>query len=113
MNDPHEELPPEISVEELKRWLDDEREVTLIDVREPHEHQICRLDGARLIPIRELPHRLDELPDQRDIVVHCHHGPRSAHAVAYLRQQGLPRVTNLAGGIDAWSLRVDPSVPRY
>jgi adenylyltransferase/sulfurtransferase len=88
-------------------------EVALIDVREPMEHDIARIEGARLIPLRTLPERVHELPLDRDIVVLCHTGMRSAQAVGFLRSLGLERVWNLAGGIDLWSQQVDDSIPRY
>jgi molybdopterin/thiamine biosynthesis adenylyltransferase/rhodanese-related sulfurtransferase len=103
----------EMSVEELKAWRDEGRPVTLIDVRNPPEYEICRIDGAKLIPLNELPERLGELDPAETIVVHCHHGGRSARAVQFLRGQGYSRAINLAGGIDAWSTEIDPSVPRY
>jgi len=107
------EVPLEIGVEELHRWLEEGREVELIDVREPQEHRICRIDGARLLPLREVPRRVGELDADKLTVVYCHHGPRSGQAVSYLRQQGFSKAINLWGGIDAWSLRIDPTVPRY
>lgn len=87
----------------------------LLDVREPEEHAYCALPGSRLLPVSELIERLDELQDWRDeeIVVYCHHGVRSAHAIAYLRQAGFGRLWNLSGGIDRWSREVDPTVPLY
>ena len=107
------DVPFEISVRELKNWLDEGRELVLLDVREPDEHAICHLEGSRLVPLHELPRRLAELDADLPTVVYCHHGPRSSHAVSFLRQQGFAKTTNLAGGIDAWSLYVDPAVPRY
>ena len=107
------EPPFEIDVERLKAWLDEGHEVDLVDVREPYEHAICRIEGATLVPMRQIPQRLDELDREALTVVHCHHGPRSAQVVSFLRQQGFDRATNLGGGIDAWSLRIDPAVPRY
>ncbi len=107
------EPPFEIDVEQLKAWLDAGHDVDIVDVREPHEHEICRIDGARLVPMRQIPQAFDELDREALTVVHCHHGPRSAQVVAYLRQQGFDRATNLGGGINAWSLRIDPAVPRY
>lgn len=106
-------IPFEISVDKLDTWRSEDRDIALLDVREPVEHRICHLENARLVPLRELPGRLEELDRERPLVVYCHHGIRSAQAVMYLRQKGLANATNLAGGIDAWSLRVDPSVPRY
>ncbi len=108
-----DEIPFEIQVEDLQAWLGDGREVTVIDVREPHEAQICKIDAAKLIPMNEIPDRLGDLQRDALIVAHCHHGARSARVVQYLRQQGFTKATNLAGGINAWSARIDPSVPRY
>ncbi len=87
----------------------------LLDVREPEEHSLCSLQGSRLIPLADLFDRLGELDDwkDRDVVVYCHHGIRSAHAIAILQSAGFSRLANLSGGIDRWSLEVDPSVPRY
>jgi adenylyltransferase/sulfurtransferase len=103
---------PEISVEELKRRRDAGEDLVLVDVREPHEVQICSL-GGRLIPLDDLPGRLHELDSSRDIVVHCRSGPRSARAVAFLRKAGFRNVRNLAGGILAWAERIDRQMPRY
>ena len=114
--DPHAdavEAAFEISTPELKAWLDEGRRVTLLDVRNPQEWEINRLDGATLIPLPELQDRLGELDPADTIVTYCHHGPRSGRAVNFLRQMGFSRAINLAGGIDSWSLLVDPSVPRY
>jgi adenylyltransferase/sulfurtransferase len=85
----------------------------VLDVREPHEWEICRLEGATLIPLRELPARVTEVPRDRDVVVHCKLGGRSAKAAAFLRQAGYERVLNLRGGIRAWSESVDSSLPTY
>lgn len=89
--------------------------VRLLDVRQPDEHAFAALPGSRLIPLGELPERLQELDDWlgEDIVVYCHHGIRSAHAIGFLRSAGFSRLENLAGGIDRWSVEVDPSTPRY
>jgi molybdopterin/thiamine biosynthesis adenylyltransferase/rhodanese-related sulfurtransferase/molybdopterin converting factor small subunit len=103
----------EMSTPELKSWLDEGRQVTLLDVRNPQEWEICRIDGAKLIPLPEIQDRLGELDPADTIVVYCHHGPRSGRAVNFLRQMGFSRAINLAGGIDSWSERVDPSVPQY
>jgi len=103
---------PEIQVEELKRRLDAGEDLLLLDVREPHEYQICNLGGL-LVPPSELPRRIHELDSSREIVAYCRSGPRSARAVALLRQAGFRRVSNLAGGILAWAARVDPRMPRY
>ena len=104
---------PEITVEELKGRLDRGEDVFVLDVREPNEYRICRIAGSTLIPLGELPRRVDELDRHRDIVVHCKSGMRSAKAVALLRERGFERVWNLKGGILAWIDRVDPSQPRF
>ena len=85
----------------------------LIDVREPHEWEISRIEGAQLIPLRELPGRLAELAGHGEIVTLCHHGPRSLKAREILKRAGFANVRSLAGGIDAWAREVDPEVPRY
>jgi sulfur-carrier protein adenylyltransferase/sulfurtransferase len=103
----------DIQVGELKRWKDEGRDVALLDVRTPQEFQIARLEGAKLIPLQDLPDRLGELDSAADLVVFCHHGPRSAQAVRFLRQIGFAKARNLAGGIEAWSRDIDRSVPRY
>lgn len=102
-----------VTVDVLKKWLDEGRPVTVVDVRTPQEEAICRIDGSRLIPLHELPGRLHELADAQLIVAHCHHGGRSVQATMLLRQAGFERTWNLAGGIDAWSLQIDPHLPRY
>jgi adenylyltransferase/sulfurtransferase len=86
---------------------------SLIDVREPHEYQICRIPGSRLIPLGELPKRVHELDSADHIVAHCKSGVRSGKAVDFLRKAGFRKVKNLRGGILAWSDRIDPRVPRY
>ena len=103
---------PEIQPEELKRRLAAGEDIYILDVREPHEYQICNI-GGHLIPLGDLPKRVSELDSSREIVVHCKMGGRSAKAVSFLRQSGFSRVHNLAGGILAWSDKVDPSVPKY
>lgn len=87
----------------------------LLDCREPDEHAIARIDGAVLIPMQTIPERLAELEPHRTarIVVHCHHGVRSLRVARYLRERGFARVQSMAGGIEAWSLGVDPATPRY
>ena len=103
---------PEISVTELKQRLDNGDDLFILDVREPHEYQICHLEG-HLIPLNDLPARVSELDSAKEIVVHCRSGQRSAKAVQFLQQAGFKKVANLAGGILAWSDQVDPSVPKY
>jgi molybdopterin/thiamine biosynthesis adenylyltransferase/rhodanese-related sulfurtransferase len=103
---------PEIQPEELKRRLAAGEDIYILDVREPHEYQICNI-GGHLIPLGDLPKRVSELDSSREIVVHCKMGGRSAKAVEFLRQSGFSRASNLAGGILAWSDKVDPSIPKY
>jgi len=103
---------PEIQVEELKRRLDAGEDVFVLDVREPHEYQICNINGY-LIPLGDLPKRVHELDSSREIVAHCRSGARSAKAVDFLRQAGFKKIHNLAGGILAWAERVDPKMPKY
>jgi molybdopterin/thiamine biosynthesis adenylyltransferase/rhodanese-related sulfurtransferase len=103
---------PEIQAEELKRRLDAGDDLFVLDVREPHEYQICNL-GGHLIPLGDLPKRVSELDSSREIVAHCRSGVRSAKAVGFLQQAGFKKVHNLAGGILAWADRVDPKMPKY
>ncbi len=103
---------PEITVEELKRRREAGEDLFVLDVREPHEYQICNL-GGHLIPLGELPKRVHELDSSREIVAHCKMGGRSAKAVDFLRQAGFTKVKNLKGGILAWADRVDPGMPKY
>jgi rhodanese-related sulfurtransferase len=98
----------------LKAWLSQQSQpVTLLDVREPWEYSLCRLDGSLHIPLGQLGARLDELDPDRPTVVICHHGVRSLHAGAFLERQGFPDVVNLQGGIDGWARTVDPAMAVY
>jgi rhodanese-related sulfurtransferase len=105
----------QISPRELAAWLGDpgREKPVLIDVREPWEHDKARIEGAVLIPMREVPARIAEIPGSREVVALCHHGGRSMQVALFLEKQGFKRVHNLAGGIDAWSRTVDPAVPLY
>jgi sulfur-carrier protein adenylyltransferase/sulfurtransferase len=105
---------PEISAEDLRReMLDKGSSLVLIDVREPHEWDIAHIEGARLIPLGQLPERLGELDGHAEIVTQCHHGARSMKALALLKGAGFNRVRSLAGGIDAWADRIEVGMPRY
>ncbi|MGH7526613.1 MAG: molybdopterin-synthase adenylyltransferase MoeB [Gemmatimonadales bacterium] len=105
---------PEINVEQLKaEWDAKGDDLVVIDVREPHEWEIAHIDGARLIPLSQLPDRLGELDGHAEIVTHCHHGARSMKALEILRGAGFGRVRSLAGGIDAWAEKVEPGMARY
>jgi len=103
---------PEMTPRELKARLDRGEDLFVLDVREPHEYQICNL-GGHLIPLGDLSRRVSELDSSREIVAHCRSGKRSAEAVEFLLQAGFRKIWNLKGGILAWSDEVDPSVPKY
>ncbi len=103
---------PAIEPEELKRRLDADEDIFVLDVREPHEYQICNINGY-LLPLGDLPKRVNELDSSREIVAHCRSGVRSAKAVDFLRQAGFKKVKNLTGGILAWADKVDPKMPKY
>jgi len=109
---PAEVTTSEMQVEELKLRLDRGDDLFVLDVREPHEYQICNI-GGHLIPLGDLPRRVNELDTSKEIVAHCRSGVRSAKAVNFLRQAGFRKVHNLAGGILAWADRVDPNMPKY
>lgn len=108
-------LPVDIDVLSVKKMLDGGERFVLLDVREPDEFATASIEGTLQIPMRTVPSRLADLEPHRgeQIVVHCHHGGRSARVAQWLREQGFEKVQNMAGGIEAWSQQVDPSVPRY
>ncbi len=103
----------EISPKELKRMLDSGLRLTLLDVREPYEHDMCHIDGSRLIPLGDLDRRVSELNRDEEVIVYCQMGSRSARAVELLAAKGFKKARNLKGGIRAWSEEVDPTVPFY
>jgi adenylyltransferase/sulfurtransferase len=105
---------PEITAEELRREMNEKgSDLVLVDVREPHEWDIAHIEGARLIPLNQLPERLSELDGHAEIVTHCHHGVRSMRALEILKGAGFGKVRSLAGGIDAWAERIEPGLARY
>ena len=106
---------PEITVRELKEKLDAGEEVAVLDVREPHEYEVANLEaqGAKLIPLGDLPNRLSELNQNDEVAVYCKTGGRSAKAVKTLQDAGFGNVYNVEGGITAWSEEIDPSIPKY
>ena len=106
---------PEVSVKEVQQILASTTPPRLIDVREPDEWETCRIPGAELIPLSQWPQLAHEkLTDRNEpLLLQCHHGGRSARATLWLLGQGFTNVRNVAGGIDAWSAEIDPSVPRY
>ena len=105
----------QISASELAAWLADASRdpPLLLDVREPWEYEKARIAGAQLVPMREVPARLSEIDQGKDVVAICHHGGRSQQVALFLEKAGYSKVHNLAGGVDAWSRTVDPSVPLY
>jgi adenylyltransferase/sulfurtransferase len=103
---------PQMSVKELKQRLDDGDDLLILDVREPFEYQIAQI-GGRLIPLNDLPKRMNELNTAQEIVVQCKSGGRSQRAAEFLAKNGFKKLHNLAGGITAWSNEIDPKVPKY
>ena len=103
---------PEITAREVKARQDHGEDLFILDVREPHEYQICNLKG-KLIPLGELPRRVHELDSSREMVVHCRSGKRSAEAIQFLQKAGFKKLWNLKGGVLAWADEVDPSMPKY
>ena len=109
-------LPYEITPKEVKARLDSGEALHLIDVRELPEYQTAKLENSELIPMRTVPAALTALEDIAEsglLVVFCHHGMRSLNVVDWLRRQGVENCQSMAGGIDLWSLEIDPAVPRY
>ncbi|HUK49409.1 MAG TPA: rhodanese-like domain-containing protein [Terriglobales bacterium] len=103
----------QVSAKELKRLLDAGAKLHLIDVREPFEFEYCHIRGSKLMPIGQIQNHVTELNPAEEYVFYCHIGERSRRVVNYLRKLGFKKVKNLEGGIDQWSLDVDPSMPRY
>ena len=104
---------PEITAPEVKKMMDERKPFVLVDVREPHEFQICRIPGSTLIPLGDVPKRMHELSSADEIVVHCRSGIRSAQAVELLMKAGFRKIHNLKGGVLAWADQVDPTMPKY
>jgi len=102
----------EIDPQSLRKMLDARQDFFFLDCREPQEFEIARIDGATLIPMSELQHRVEEIPKDRPVVVYCHHGMRSMNVALWLRSKSVD-AQSLAGGIDRWSVEIDPTVPRY
>jgi rhodanese-related sulfurtransferase len=106
----------EITAEDVKHRLDAGETLALIDVREPFEHRAAHIEGAELIPMNSIPEHLPELRTksaEAPLIVICHHGVRSLNVVSWLRRQGVANCWSMEGGIDQWSLTIDPAVPRY
>lgn len=106
-------MAEQITPEGLKLRLDKHDPITVVDVRDPWEVQICRLENSLHMPMEEIPFRIDELNPEDEFVVVCHQGVRSAAISDWMERQGYLRVSNLAGGLDAWARMVDPSMRRY
>ena len=104
---------PDLEVAQLSALMDSGAPVTVLDVREPWEREICALPNSLAIPMAHLPDQIEALPRDGLLVVVCHHGIRSAHAAAWLRRVGLDHAVNLAGGLDAWAVTIDPKMRRY
>ncbi len=98
---------------EIKRRLDAGENVRIVDVREPNEYRIAHIEQAELRPMSQIQSWWQELPRDQELVIMCHHGSRSAYVCMALKDAGFERLTNMAGGIDAWSTEIDPSIPRY
>lgn len=117
MNDSHpsKDVPLEIDVVAVKELLDRKANLLVVDCREQDEHTYCQIEGSLLIPMNETPDRISEIESFRElpIVVYCHLGIRSFQVVSWLRMQGFANSQSMAGGIEAWSLRVDETMPRY
>jgi rhodanese-related sulfurtransferase len=105
----------QINASELAAWLADagRAKPLLLDVREPWEFDKARIAGAQLVPMREVPARLNEIDQEKDVVAICHHGGRSQQVALFLEKAGYKKLHNLVGGVDAWSRTIDPSVPLY
>lgn len=111
--EPEDVQVEEITVEQFMDIMNNNGKLTVLDVREPHEYEICSIEGSKLIPLGELKDRLDELNPEDEIVVHCHHGGRSLKATTLLTEKGFKNVKNLKGGIDKWAEKYDPDMARY
>ena len=106
---------PQLTPGELARWREDatREPPVLVDVREPWEFELARIEGSLLVPLGQLPSRVDELPRDRPLVLVCHTGRRSQNAAMFLAQSGFADVQNLSGGVERWAVEVDPSMRRY
>lgn len=103
----------EITAKEVNERIARGEKLLLVDVREPWEYELCRIPGAKSIPLGTLPANLNTLLDADDVICYCHRGMRRLDAAAWLRQQGVESAKSMAGGIERWSLEIDPQVPRY
>jgi len=108
------DLSLEISVQDVRDLIENSVPILMVDVREPGEFAIARIEGAELIPMRNIPQRIMDLEDRDEsLIIMCHHGMRSLQVAAWLREHGVGNAQSMAGGLDAWSRLIDPAVPRY
>lgn len=105
--------PPEIDVQTLSRMAQDGDDHVILDIREPWEVGVCAFDGSLHIPMGQIPYSLPHIPRDKDLIVICHHGVRSWHAMNWLRGNGFDRAISLRGGIDAWAKTIDPAMATY
>jgi rhodanese-related sulfurtransferase len=103
----------EITPQEVRQRQERNEELTILDVREPWERQTARITPSQHIPMADIPSRMQELDPEQHMVVYCHHGVRSLSVTDWLRKQGYEQVQSISGGIDRWSLEIEPKVPRY
>jgi adenylyltransferase/sulfurtransferase len=103
----------QISTKQVNERIKRGDKLLLVDVREPWEYDLCKIPGAKSIPLGTLPANLNTLLDADEVICYCHHGMRSLDAAVWLRQQGVESAKSMAGGIERWSVEVDPNVPRY
>lgn len=103
----------QISPAELKQKIDAGEKVLVVDCREPWEHQMCSIEGAKLVPMNTIPANLQTLEGAEEVVIYCHHGARSLNVAAWLRQQGIEGARSLTGGIDRWASEIDPTLAHY
>ena len=103
----------EITVEQLQQKRDNQESFQFIDVREKDEYDFAKIDGATLIPLSQFQERFQEIDPDQEVVIYCHHGGRSMRACEFLLSQGYTDLINVKGGIDQWSLKINPKVPRY
>lgn len=110
-----DEFPIELDVHQVKQLLDENADFLFLDCREPQEYELSRLEGAELIPIRQITTQIGSLQQhgERRVVIMCHHGNRSLMVARWMRANGLPRAQSMAGGIEDWSQQIDPQIPRY
>jgi rhodanese-related sulfurtransferase len=108
--------PLEVTPQQVREWQNAGKQISLIDVREPNEWALTRIEGASLIPMGTVPANLQKIEasgDESSLIIYCHHGVRSLQVVSWLREKGVDSCYSMAGGIERWSVEIDPEVPRY